>query len=130
MENIKIVLTHIAIGGIAIPFALSLIVSLLLYFMLPFIGFLAYIMFPLIFIFPIVCIGVGVKYSSIYLSKKYTISDPGRIIKLSTIYYAIILLSISIVTYIIRSIEILGIGIILVPTFYFFTKKYFAPCRR
>ncbi|MBA3047365.1 hypothetical protein KKC83_01565 [Patescibacteria group bacterium] len=125
MNYKKIALMHALIGGLTIPYILNLMIGLILLRILPFIGAFAYIMFPLTYILPIVYIGIGVKYSSMYLSKKSSINNPDVLAKSSTIYYTVILISISIIFYLIRSVEIIGIEIILVPSFYLFTKKYF-----
>lgn len=87
--------THYLTSGFAIPFLGSILIGTLHEFFLPYEGAA---MSVLVIIESVVLTYAGVLYGSKYVLRTYEIRDRARVIKLATIYYVVVMLSIWVAT--------------------------------
>ncbi|TAK57411.1 hypothetical protein EPO17_02015 [Patescibacteria group bacterium] len=82
--------THWLTAGFAIPFVLTLVLSVPLIVLLSKYGNSNYLVGTVVALINILGIWLGVIYSSKYLDKTYIIKDANKIINLATLYLAVI----------------------------------------
>lgn len=126
-SNWYIAVTHYLTANLAIPFIIGLIASIIFYNL----GIDDETTLSTILTFLIILLStwLGVMYSANYLYKTYLITDPSPIVKLSTLYAAILYIGVFILFFIFKpesSFKIIDviIGLISIGFFYAVSKKY------